>query len=131
LLSSSRTPRREQKTPLLIRKMASRNAGVPARWRASAGVEKGKDRRDKGRASAFLAGRKTTALKKQRRVAELRGKKMAADGTVWYLVHWEGSDSEENTWEQAAGLGSDEWLVSEWEAEQSALRKPAISVRAA
>jgi len=63
-------------------------------------------------------------------VGELRGKKLHPDGTVWYLAHWEEGDTEDDTWEQAAGLGRDEWLVSEWEAEQTALRKPAISVRA-
>ena len=66
----------------------------------------------------------------ERRVAELRGKKMAADGTVWYLAHWEGGDTEDDTWEQAVGLGSDEWMVSEWEANLAALRKPEISRRA-
>ena len=121
LPSSSRTLRREKKSPLLVRKMVSRNASL----------KKEKLRRDKGRASALRTGRTTSASKKQRKVKELRGKKMAADGAVWYLAHWEGCDSDEDSWEQAAGLGSDEWLVSEWEAEQVALRKPAISVRAA
>lgn len=63
-------------------------------------------------------------------MAELLGKKMAADGTVWYLAHWEGCDTEDDTWEQAVGLGSDEWLVSEWEANVAALRNPEISLRA-
>jgi len=65
----------------------------------------------------------------KRRVAELRGKKMSADNTVWYLAHWEGCDTEDDTWVPPADLGSDEWLVSEWEAEQIALRKPAISLK--
>ena len=65
----------------------------------------------------------------KRRVAELRGKKMSADNTVWYLAHWEGCETEDDTWVPPADLGSDEWLVSEWEAEQIALRKPAISLK--
>ena len=58
-----------------------------------------------------------------RRVGELRGKKTDVTGIVWYLAHWEGGDTDDDTWEQAAGLGSDEWLVSEWEAEQTALQE--------
>ena len=65
-----------------------------------------------------------------RRLEEIRGKKMDADGTVCYLAHWEGSASEADTWEQAAALGRDEWMVSEWEAEQKALHKPDGAVRA-
>ena len=55
---------------------------------------------------------------------------MDADGTVCYLAHWEGSASEADTWEQAAALGRDEWMVSEWEAEQKALQKPDVAVHA-
>ena len=35
-----------------------------------------------------------------------------------YLVHWDATNSDEDTWEEAAALGPDEWQVSEWEAEQ-------------
>ena len=59
-----------------------------------------------------------------RRLEEIRGKKMDADGTVRYLAHWEGYASETDSWEQAEALGCDEWMVSEWEAEQKALLKP-------
>jgi len=79
---------------------------------------------------AHIGGQRGAGGAGNRRVGELRGKKMHADGTIWYLAHWEEGDTDDDTWEQAAGLGSDEWLVSEWEAEQTALRKPAISVRA-
>jgi len=65
----------------------------------------------------------------KRKVGELRGKKIDANSTAWYVAHWEEGNTDDDTWEQAAGLGSDEWLVSEWEAEQTALRTPAISVR--
>ena len=65
----------------------------------------------------------------EKKLEEIRGKKMTADGTVLYLAHWQGTDSDDDTWEHAAGLGSDEWLVSEWEAEQTALRKPNISLK--
>jgi len=62
-----------------------------------------------------------------RKLEEIRGKKMQADGTVLYLAHWQGCDTDDDTWEHAAGLGSDEWLVSEWEAEQADLCKPACA----
>jgi hypothetical protein len=45
---------------------------------------------------------------------------------VLYLVHWKGTSSGEDTWEEAAALGQDEWLVSEWEHDQlSAAQQPA------
>ena len=52
------------------------------------------------------------------------GKKVE-DGKVWYLVRWQGSGGaaswdDEDTWEEAASLGEDEWLVSEWEQDQEA-----------
>ena len=42
------------------------------------------------------------------------------------MVHWKGASSGEDTWEEAAALGQDEWLVSEWEHDQaSAAQQPA------
>ena len=51
--------------------------------------------------------------------------KKVEDGKVWYLVRWQGSGGaaswdDEDTWEEAASLGEDEWLVSEWEQDQEA-----------
>jgi hypothetical protein len=56
-----------------------------------------------------------------KRVHQLLGKKLA-DGKVWYLVRWLGtaSSDDDDTWEEAASLGEDEWLVSEWEQDQEA-----------
>jgi len=57
----------------------------------------------------------------ERAVNQLLGKKLA-DGKVLYLVRWHGtaSSDDEDTWEEAASLGKDEWLVSEWEQDQEA-----------
>ena len=55
----------------------------------------------------------------EREVEELLGKKLEA-GKVLYLVHWKGCTQQEDTWEEAAALGKDEWLVSEWETEHGA-----------
>ena len=49
-----------------------------------------------------------------RGVEELRGKKIE-NGKVLYLAHWSGATSDDDTWMEAAQLGKDEWLVSEWE----------------
>ena len=40
------------------------------------------------------------------------------------ILRREGYASETDSWEQAEALGCDEWMVSEWEAEQKALLKP-------
>jgi hypothetical protein len=41
-----------------------------------------------------------------------------------YQVQWKGCTSEDDTWEEAAALGKDEWLVSEWEEEQRNANPP-------
>jgi len=57
--------------------------------------------------------------KKGKRVQELRGRKKTPDGRVMYLAHWSGTTSDDDSWVEAAQLGKDEWLVSEWEQEHT------------
>jgi len=62
-------------------------------------------------------GQKQESKVAERKLAEIRSKK-TLEGKVLYLVHWDATNSDEDTWEEAAALGPDEWQVSEWEAEQ-------------
>jgi hypothetical protein len=69
------------------------------------------------RKSTRQDGQKQQSKVAERKFAEIRSKK-TFEGKVLYLVHWDATNSEEDTWEEAAALGPDEWQVSEWEAEQ-------------